>query len=136
MGKEIVRDRNARTITMIQTRYISDMVKQYEGEGGFGAVPYVYSRHRDGHQEDNWHADVPYRTAVGSLLWTAIMTRLDIANTVHEVARYCDEPKRVHWRTVLFIMRYLNTFPDLGVTYGGVEKCVLSAYADASFAGN
>ncbi|CAM9746074.1 unnamed protein product [Discosporangium mesarthrocarpum] len=136
MGCEMSRDRNAHTITMTQTRYISDIVNLYVGEGDFGAVPYVPSRRLDGHQEGDWYADVPYRTAVGSLLWAAIMTRVDIANAVHEVARYCDEPKRVHWRAVLSIMRYLNAFPDLGVTYGGVEKCVLSAYADSSFAGN
>ncbi|CAN0472495.1 unnamed protein product, partial [Discosporangium mesarthrocarpum] len=45
-------------------------------------------------------------------------------------------PKRAHWHAVLSIMRYLNAFPELGVTYGGAEKCVLSAYADASLAGN
>ncbi|CAN0363693.1 unnamed protein product [Discosporangium mesarthrocarpum] len=136
VGCEIVRNRNARTNTMTQTRYILDMVKLHVGEGEFGAVPYVPSRRLDGHQEDDWYADVPYRTAVGSLQWAAIMTRPDIANVVREVARYCDEPKRVHWRAVLSIMRYLNAFPLLGVTYGGVEKCVLSAYTDASFGGN
>ncbi|CAN0298881.1 unnamed protein product [Discosporangium mesarthrocarpum] len=96
MGCKIVRERSARTITITQTRYISGMVKQYEGESENGAALYVHSRRLDGHQEDDWHADVPYRTAVGSLLWAASMTRLDIANAVREVAKYCDEPKRVH----------------------------------------
>ncbi|CAN0467749.1 unnamed protein product, partial [Discosporangium mesarthrocarpum] len=40
--------------------------------------------------------ELPYRTAVGSLLWAAITTRLDTANAVREVARYCHRLKRVH----------------------------------------
>ncbi|CAM9219354.1 unnamed protein product [Discosporangium mesarthrocarpum] len=59
-----------------------------------------------------------------------------MANAGRKVAKYCDGHKHVHWCAVLSILAYLSTFPDLGVTCGGFEKCLLSAYADASLAGN
>ncbi|CAM9690530.1 unnamed protein product [Discosporangium mesarthrocarpum] len=64
------------------------------------------------------------------------MTRLDIANAVREVAKYCIAPKPVHRNDALSIVAYLQVYPDLGMTYSGVHECVMSAFADASYAGD
>ncbi|CAN0512876.1 unnamed protein product, partial [Discosporangium mesarthrocarpum] len=125
-----------RTITIRQTAYVKEVCRRYGTEGVLGAVPYASSRHLDGREKEAIVEDVPYREVVGSLMWAAVMTRLDIANAVREVAKYSAAPKRVHWNAALSIVAYLQAYPDLGMTYGGVQECVISAYADASYAGD
>ncbi|CAN0493553.1 unnamed protein product, partial [Discosporangium mesarthrocarpum] len=46
-------------------------------------------------------------------------------------------PRRFHWRAVLSIITYLEAHSELDITFGGSgEKCELSAFTDASYAGN
>ena len=52
--------------------------------------------------------EIPYRSAVGSLLHAAIGTRFDIAHAVSQVGRFSATPKLPHWVQVKRILRYLN----------------------------
>ncbi|CAN0470655.1 unnamed protein product, partial [Discosporangium mesarthrocarpum] len=108
MGCTVSRDRAARTITVDQTVYVKSVCKRYNYHA-VGEVPHVPYRRLAGQQETAYvGVDIPYREAVGSLMWAAVMTRLDIANAVREVAKYCNSPKKVHWRAVLSIIAYLQ----------------------------
>ena len=49
----------------------------------------------------------PYREAVGALMWTATMTRPDIACAVRAVARFCENPGPAHKKAVMKILQYL-----------------------------
>ncbi|CAM9775829.1 unnamed protein product [Choristocarpus tenellus] len=82
--------------------------------------------------------NTPYREAVGSLMWASVLTRLDIANAVREVAKYSSNPKVTHyWRAVKCILVYLNTCPNVGLSFSGFDtECELGAYADASYTGD
>ncbi|CAM9868880.1 unnamed protein product [Discosporangium mesarthrocarpum] len=135
MGCEVHRDRAASTLTISQTGYVKEVCKRFNVEEAQELTPYVPSLWLDGRGEDEACAEnTPYREAVGSLMWGSLMTRIDIASMVREVAMYCEEPKRVHWRKVLSALGYLNTFPERGITFGGPDAvCELSAYADASY---
>ncbi|CAM9998562.1 unnamed protein product, partial [Choristocarpus tenellus] len=100
-------------------------------------VPHDLSRALDkSENHPSVDENTPYREAVGSLMWASVMTRLDIANAVPEVAKYSSDPKVTHWRAVKCILAYLNTCPSVGLRFGGFNtECELSAYADASYAG-
>ena len=63
--------------------------------------------------------NIPYREAVGSLLWIANGTRPDVAYAVSQVARYMSNPVMEHWNTVKRIVRYLKGTMDLKLTYNG-----------------
>ena len=45
-------------------------------------------------------SEVPYASAVGSLMYVIICTRSDIAQAVRVVARYMSNPEKKHWRAV------------------------------------
>ncbi|GFU00339.1 retrovirus-related Pol polyprotein from transposon TNT 1-94 [Trichonephila clavipes] len=53
-------------------------------------------------------ANVPYREAVGSLMFLAIVTRPDIAYAVGVLSQVLDKPQQIHWTMVKRILRYLN----------------------------
>lgn len=61
---------------------------------------------------------VPYANAVGCLMYTIVLTRLDIAHAVSVVNRYMASPGKEHWKAVKWVMRYLNGTLKNGMVYG------------------
>jgi hypothetical protein len=51
---------------------------------------------------------VPYRQAVGSLMFAATCTRPDILFEVCKCTQFCEKPGHQHWNRVKRIMKYLN----------------------------
>ena len=76
----------------------------------------------------------PYREAVGALMWTATMTRPDIACAVRAVARFYENSGPAHKKAVMKILRYLLHMKEWGITYGG-QGCGLcmEVYMDSNF---
>ena len=62
---------------------------------------------------------VPYASAVGSLMFAMICTRLDIAQAVGAASRYMVNPGREHLNTIKRILRYINGTSDAALCYGG-----------------
>jgi len=52
--------------------------------------------------------NVPYREAVGSLMYAAIGTRPDITYAVTALSQYLQNPGRAHWEQVKQVIRYLK----------------------------
>ena len=48
--------------------------------------------------------NLPYREAVGALVWTATTTRSDMACVVRAVARSCEDPGLAHKKAVLKVL--------------------------------
>ena len=74
--------------------------------------------------------NVPYREAVGLLMYAALGTRPDIAFAVQTVSCFSIRPGIAHWEAVKKIFRYLKGTKNLWLTYGGGKKEVIG-YADA-----
>ena len=77
-----------------------------------------------------WDVDVdepivlfPVRESIGALLWIALLTRMDIANAMRAVARYCRAPQIVHWKAAFYILGYAVRTSSFGITFqrGTVE---------------
>ena len=79
---------------------------------------------------------VPYREAVGALMWAATMTRPDLQFAAHNLAKGCDDPGPVHWKVAMKALGYFWRTKDLGITYGGVTSrgLTMSAYVDSDLA--
>ena len=74
--------------------------------------------------------NVPYREAIGSLMYAAMGTRPDIVFATATVAQFSDNPGWAHWEAVKRIYRYLIGTKLLELTYGG-DKRGLVGYVDA-----
>jgi len=75
--------------------------------------------------------DVPYASAVVSLMYAMLCRRPDICFTVGLVSRYQSNPGPTHWQAVKRSMRYLCGTIDLILCYqGGDLKLRGYSYAD------
>ncbi|XP_053956143.1 uncharacterized protein LOC128861797 [Anastrepha ludens] len=77
----------------------------------------------------------PYMQAVGSLLFAAQLTRLDIAYAVNMLSRFGTNPGKAHWAAVKRVLRYVKGTIDKRLTYQK-EHSEVEGYCDADHAGN
>ena len=80
-------------------------------------------------------AKIPYRNAVGSLMYAMVGTRPDIAAAVSAVSRFMSNPGPAHWTAVKRILRYLKGTADWALTLG-CEPLQLTGYCDADWGGD
>ena len=66
--------------------------------------------------------NIPYREAVGALMYVSMGTRPDITFATSTVAQFMDNPGWIHWEAVKHIFRYLKGTKNLELVYGGVKK--------------
>lgn len=78
---------------------------------------------------------VPYREAIGSLLYVATCTRPDILYAVNILSKYCEFPERHHWTLVKRIIRYLKQTRHYALVYNPTPNNNLTAFSDADWAG-
>lgn len=120
VGLEIERDRINRSIKIHQTNYISRILKRFNQEE---AKPVKIPADSNSHLSSNDaseafdQVDVPYREAVGSLLYAAIATRPDISYAVGIVSRYLSQHTNAHWNVVKKIFKYLVGPKTQGIEY-------------------
>lgn len=80
---------------------------------------------------------VPYRSAVGTLMYLAISTRPDIATAVNLAARFLENPGPRHWLAVKRIFRYLQGTRDLALKYTfDVHTNEIVGFCDADWGGD
>ena len=65
---------------------------------------------------------VPYREAVGTLLWLSLGTRPDICYAVSQVAKFNDCYGKEHWKAVKRIFRYLKKTMKLGLRFMSIDS--------------
>jgi hypothetical protein len=74
--------------------------------------------------------DIPYREAVGLLMYTSIGTRPDISFAIMCLSYFSTNPGEAHWEAVKCVFRYLKGTLDLWMVYRGVKQ-ELTGWADA-----
>lgn len=79
--------------------------------------------------------NIPYREAIGSLLFASQIARPDISYGVNLLSRYCEAPGIMHWKGVKRILRYLKGTKRMELTYGRTENDLIG-YCDSDWAGD
>ena len=83
-------------------------------------------------EEENMMRQVPYVSAVGSLMYAMLYTRLDIYYSVGMVSRYQSNPGPKHWQAIKHILKYLRRTRDYMLVYR-CENLILVGYIDSYF---
>ena len=76
---------------------------------------------------------IPYREAIGSLMWAAVATRPDIAFAVSLLSKFLEISGEIHWKAVKRVMGYLNGMKTYKLTLRKNHNGLLG-YADADWA--
>jgi len=125
LGIKIMRDHEARTISLMQTTYIETILNRFSLSD---AKPYtmpivpgaIYSKSDAPADatEAAYMAKVPYREAVGSLMYAAVATRPDITFAISTLSQFLENPGHVHWEAIKRIFQYLASTKTHALTYG------------------
>ncbi|KAK9034776.1 hypothetical protein V6N11_076833 [Hibiscus sabdariffa] len=78
-------------------------------------------------------SQIPYASAIGSIMYAMICTRPDVSYSLSMTSRYQANPGEGHWTTVKNILKYLRRTKDVFLVYGGEEELGIKGYTDASF---
>jgi hypothetical protein len=144
LGMRVTRDLKAGEIRLDQSEYVSEVLERFnlpENEMKSVETPadteILWPEDETSPMtEEDWQKmkKTPYKQAVGCLHYLAAWTRPDIAPATTRVASFQKEPRKHHWAAVKRVLKYLNTYPDLCITYkaSGKKQMKLEGFADAS----
>lgn len=137
LGFSVERDRANRRLSLSQTAYIESIVRRFGLEDAKPIStpmdPHIAlstSQSPSTPSDIGAMRDVPYREAVGSLMYASLGTRPDITYAVSILSRFSDNPGRAHWDAVRRVLRYLNGTKHLKLTYGATTLDLVG-YSDA-----
>ena len=68
-------------------------------------------------EEEKTMRQDPYASAMGSLMYAMLCTRLDICYSIGIVSRYQSNPRPKHWEAVKHILKYLRRTRDCMLIY-------------------
>jgi hypothetical protein len=82
-------------------------------------------------------AKIPYRVAIGSMMYMAICTRPDMAFSVNRLAQFSANPGCTHWSAVQHVLSYLKATRSYRLVLGGRSTNItLMGSADSDYVSN
>lgn len=141
LGMDIVRDRKAGTLKLSQGKYLEQVHSTFNMTDCKAVTTPMGFQFRlksldedENEKEKKFMVDVPYASAVGSLMYAMVGTRPDIAHAVGVVSRFMGNSGREHWEAVKWILRYVKGTTDYGLWFTKGTEFKVDGYCDADFA--
>ena len=137
VGTKIVRDRKHKRIHLSQPDYISEVVEKFQMAPCFPKmIPADPGLHLVKPDDGNPAETIfPFREAVGSLLYLALVTRPDISFAVGQVARFVESHNSSHVKAVRQIISYIKGTSSHGICFRGSICDPMIGYSDADWGG-
>ncbi|GJZ85022.1 hypothetical protein Tco_0650361, partial [Tanacetum coccineum] len=142
LGIKIYRDRSKRLIGLGQNAYMDKILKRYRMDNSKrGHIPMQErldlnkTQGASTPEEVKRMQNVPYASAVGSIMYVVRCTRPDVAFAQNITSRFQQNPGECHWTAVKNILKYLRNTKDMFLVYGGNPEAELrvDSYCDAGF---
>ena len=129
LGFKIKRDLEKGTIALSQHTYIDSILTHFNFNAAKPSSilmdpssPLSKSQSPEALADIAKMKNVPYREAVGSLMYAAMGTQPDIAFATSTVAKFLENPGWKHWEAVRKIFQYLKGTRDWKLVYGGQKQ--------------
>jgi hypothetical protein len=131
LAARITRDKS--DLIMDQSRYVKNIIKRYDnGKIVVKNTPVnpdtVFTK-KDCPDDDETKSlvqkefgEIDYRSAVGSLIYLMTGTRYDICFATTKLAKFCNNPGKVHYQALIWLLGYLKQTSNLGIKYYHNEK--------------
>ena len=140
LGVSITRDLSARTISLGQQAYVEQIVNRFglsEARTATTPMEVGIDLSLDSAQvltiSLTAAEKTKYREMIGCLMYTAVMTRPDIAFAVSNLSQYLNAPRTTHLHAVTRVFRYLSGTKELKLILGGKDSTILG-YSDSDWA--
>nr|GEV55618.1 hypothetical protein [Tanacetum cinerariifolium] len=142
LGIKIYRDRSRRLIGLCQSAYIEKILKRFCMKNSKrGSIPMQEklklskSQGASTPSELKRMQNIPYASAVGSIMYAVRCTRPDVAFAQNVTSQFQQNPGDIYWTTVKKILKYLRNTKDMFLVYGGDLKRELrvSCYTDVGY---
>lgn len=126
-------DRKDNWLFLSQPHYINKILERFKMTN-CNPVP-VPSTPDDPNQIEGelLNEEIPYKEAIGCLMYLVTCTRPDIAHAVGLASR-TSKPTVRHWEAVKKILRYLRGSIDFGILFKREKNPKLNVWSDADFA--
>ena len=79
--------------------------------------------------------DIPYRQAIGSLMYLTIPARPDIAYAIVKLSQHAENLTKLHQIAVKRVLRYINSTKDFGILYNGNKTSSPQGFSDSDWGG-
>ena len=121
LGMHIKRDRNARTIFLNQTRYITNVLERFGMRDckGISTPMEAAPLPPCPPNIDEAVNRVEYQSKVGKIMYAMLGTRPDLAYAVSTLSKFNSCPIPAHHSAMGPVLRYLQTMKNLGILYKG-----------------
>nr|KYP63408.1 Retrovirus-related Pol polyprotein from transposon TNT 1-94 [Cajanus cajan] len=141
LGIKIHRDRFSKFLGLSQKAYIDHILKQFNMKHCKpNDVPIAKGDKLCKDQcpkndiEKRSMENVPYASAVGSLMYAQVCTRLDLSFVISVLGRFLSNAGHAHWVATKKVMRYLQKTKEYMLVYKRVYYLDVNGYSDLDFA--
>ena len=140
-GIEICRDRKNRKLMLSQADYVEKVLQCFSMENAKAINTPLPSHLKltkemcPKTQEEDKMSKVPYASAIGSLMYAMVCTRLDIAHAVGVISKYMIHLGIEHQNVVKWILIYLRGTSTKCLHFGG-STTNLQGYVDSYLVGD
>lgn len=80
--------------------------------------------------------DIPYQSAVGSIMYSMVGTRPDLTYVVGVIRRFMSRHVHEHWQAVKWVLRYARGTVDTKLSFKSKGDFVVRGYCDSDYAGD
>lgn len=137
VGLHITRDKSSGTIFLDQRKYIGEILEKFNMSNckyiDTPSDPNQRLKKGESGDPDFNSETIPYRQAVGSLMYLTQGTRPDLAFSINNVCRFNTCYTREHWTAVKRIMRYLHGTANLRLAFSKNKGHKIVGYSDADW---
>lgn len=138
LGLKVDRNREKKTIKFSQPAYIQKVLTKYHlDKANTTNTPMKEVTLGPNLSTEATQAEKKrYQGMTGSLMFSMVETRPDIAFSVAVAACFAKNPSHAHIEAIKTILRYLKGSIDRGIMYGGEDKLLVEGYSDSDWAGD
>ena len=84
----------------------------------------------------NYMREIPYSSAVGSIMYAMVCTRPDLAHAIGVISRFMGNPGKGHWNAVKWVLRYLQGSTVTAIMFGKTSEASpeVAGFVDSDYA--
>ena len=141
LGMDIFREKDKGLLVLSQERYLRKVLKAFNMEESREVQTPIGSQFKlkalskkEAEEQAVEMEDIPYASAVGSIMYAMVGSRPDLAYAIGLVSRYMGKPGKEHWAAVKWIMRYLKGAAGYCLTFTRGQDFLVRGFCDSDYA--